>query len=129
MSARTSVYKVEVMVIDHDEIGEGGVISAIENARYPNRCIAPRVMGVETRAVDWHDRHPLNLTGQSEGAYRELFSIPPTSRWVRIERTSPSGKSLFVCTVCGRMSVAPDKTCHTLEDPEESWNCSQKEPR
>lgn len=32
-------------------------------------------------------------------------------RWVALKKTSPSGKSLFVCTVCGRTSIAPDKRC------------------
>jgi hypothetical protein len=44
--------------------------------------------------------------------------------WVRINRTSPSGKTLFVCTSCGRVSPTPDKTCRTMEDPAESWSCS-----
>jgi hypothetical protein len=33
------------------------------------------------------------------------------SRWAPLQETSPSGKSLFRCTVCQRTSVAPDKTC------------------
>lgn len=46
------------------------------------------------------------------------------SRWVTLEKTSPSGKTMFVCTVCGRMSVTPDKSCRTMADPEETWKCS-----
>lgn len=33
------------------------------------------------------------------------------SRWVVCAHTSPSGKTLFSCAVCGRESVAPDKAC------------------
>jgi len=33
------------------------------------------------------------------------------SRWRRIYRTTASGKQQFVCLVCGRVSIAPDKEC------------------
>ena len=69
-----NVYRVEVMVIDHDEVGPEGVKAAIENARYPNRCIHPEVMGIETRQVDWHEQHPLNLNTQMKDAFRKLFA-------------------------------------------------------
>lgn len=46
------------------------------------------------------------------------------TRWVRLVATSPSGKTLYVCTVCGRLSSTPDKACKTIEDPEEKWQCS-----
>lgn len=49
-------------------------------------------------------------------------------RWVTLRRTSNSGKTLFVCTVCGRVSPIPDKDCRTFEDPGESWGCSMEEP-
>lgn len=32
-------------------------------------------------------------------------------KWIVLERFTRSGKRLFVCTVCGRLSVAPDKRC------------------
>jgi len=74
-SEKVNVYKVEVMVIDHDGIGPGEVQAVIENTRYPNRCIAPEVMSIETREVDWHEQHPLNLRGRTKDAYRELFAL------------------------------------------------------
>lgn len=33
------------------------------------------------------------------------------SRWILLHKTSPSGKSLFVCRMCGRITPAPSKTC------------------
>lgn len=33
------------------------------------------------------------------------------SRWVPLYATSNSGKTLFVCVMCGRVSPLPDKTC------------------
>jgi hypothetical protein len=74
MSERVNVYRVEVMVIDHDGIGPGEVQAVMESTRYPNRCISPEVMGVETREVDWTDDHPLNMRGRTKDAYRELFA-------------------------------------------------------
>ncbi len=35
------------------------------------------------------------------------------SRWVELYATSPSGKTLFVCRFCGRISPCPDKDCAT----------------
>jgi len=47
------------------------------------------------------------------------------SRWTTLEETSPSGKRLFRCSVCERVSTAPDKTCRTVGDPEETKKCSR----
>lgn len=33
------------------------------------------------------------------------------SRWVSLVTTSPSGKALFVCRMCGRTSPMPDRDC------------------
>lgn len=51
--------------------------------------------------------------------------IEDKSRWIRLKRTSNSGKTMWVCSICGRNSVTPDKTCKTFEDPDESWECSK----
>ncbi len=47
-------------------------------------------------------------------------------RWAVLRRTSNSGKTLFVCKCCGRVSPLPDKTCKTIGDPDsgETWGCS-----
>jgi len=69
------IYKIEVMVIDFDQIGEEDIKRAIENARYPNRCISPQVKKIEVRDIgEWHDEHPMNKTCQSEAEYQRLFS-------------------------------------------------------
>lgn len=47
------------------------------------------------------------------------------ARWTILDETSPSGKTLFVCKVCGRVSVTPDKNCRTISDPRESLGCSE----
>ena len=71
----TRVCKLEVYVIDHDDVGDG-IGDVIENARYPNRCINPHVLAVEWRDIgEWTDDHPLNQRG-SGAAFRALFAAP-----------------------------------------------------
>lgn len=33
------------------------------------------------------------------------------SRWLELYTTSPSGKTLFVCRMCGKISPAPTREC------------------
>jgi hypothetical protein len=66
------VHLVEVLVVDHDDLGEEGVRSAIENTRYPNRCIMPQVLDICTETTVWSDDHELNQKGWKEAA-RALF--------------------------------------------------------
>lgn len=68
------VMKLVVTVIDFDGIGADGVKDAIENARYPNRCISPEVRSVEVRDIgEWSDDNPLNHRDKSEAEYIRLF--------------------------------------------------------
>jgi len=69
------VYRIEVLVIDLDNVGEEGVKSVIENASYPNHCISPKVKHVETREVEWSDDHPLNMRDTADAAYKALFEV------------------------------------------------------
>lgn len=67
-------YKVEVLVIDFDRIGESGIKNAIENTKYPNWCISPQVKKIEVRDIgEWNDEHPFNKAGKSEDEYHRLF--------------------------------------------------------
>lgn len=57
----TNVYKIELCVIDHDDIGAESIRGVLENTRYPNRCIAPLVLTIEEKDIgEWYDEHPLN---------------------------------------------------------------------
>jgi hypothetical protein len=38
------------------------------------------------------------------------------SRWAPLTLSSPSGKQMFVCLVCGSQTPAPSKDCTPLED-------------
>jgi len=63
-----------VTVLDFDGLGADGVKDAIENARYPNRCISPHVLSVAVREIgEWSDGHPLNQRATMDEEYRRLF--------------------------------------------------------
>jgi len=68
-------YKIEIMVVDLDEIGEEKIKSLIEHTRYTGRCMRPEVMKIETRDIgEWHDDHPLNLKNATKAEYERLFA-------------------------------------------------------
>lgn len=68
------VYKVELMILDYDNLGEKNIIEVIENTHYPNNCITPIVHGVGSREIEWDDDHPLNNAETHEKTFRDLFS-------------------------------------------------------
>ena len=77
------VYRLTVLVVDHDDIGAQEVKDVLENARYPNRCMSPEVLEIETREVEWTDEHPLNYRASRDAAARELFAADPASGGLR----------------------------------------------
>lgn len=67
-------YKIELLVIDFDNLGKDLLIQLIENASYPNDCVTPQVKSVVERDIgEWHDDHPLNKRITANAAYKELF--------------------------------------------------------
>jgi hypothetical protein len=70
---KTQVYKLEVLVIDHDGLGPTEIAEVLENANYPNDCVSPKVMSIQSREVDWSDEHPLNKRTTIVTTYKELF--------------------------------------------------------
>ena len=71
-----NVYKVELMILNFDDLNEQDVTAVIENQKFPNRCIDPIVMRIESRDIgDWHDEHVLNDLSEQESAFNKLFSI------------------------------------------------------
>lgn len=69
----TKVYRVEVLVVDHDGLGADGIKEVLENQRYPNWCISPYVMSAESRDVEWSDEHPLNQRTTMRDFFLGLF--------------------------------------------------------
>lgn len=59
--------------MDHDDVGDRGVVEVLENQKFPNWCISPKVMKIDTRQVRWTDAHPLNRRDTQEAEYLRLF--------------------------------------------------------
>lgn len=74
---KTQVHKLTVMIVDHDHCGAVEVQDVLENARYPNRCIDPAVLKMETVEVLWTDDHPLNHHATQKAEFERLFVTPP----------------------------------------------------
>ncbi len=68
------VHRIEVMVVDHDGLGANEVRTVIESTNYPNDCIRPKIVDVQTREVEWTDDHPLNQRRGWLAAFRALFA-------------------------------------------------------
>ena len=69
-------YKVVLLIVDHDGIGDD-IKSTIENHRYPNHCLDPRVMSIESAEIgEWHDGHPLNFKSSQAEEFKRLFPEP-----------------------------------------------------
>ena len=68
------VTKVELMIVDFDNVGEDEIKDVLESARYPNRCISPEVMKMTTVDIgEWSDEHPLNSVDDQQVEYERLF--------------------------------------------------------
>lgn len=80
----TKVHRVVLLVLDDDDLGAGGITEVIEGARYPNRCISPSVMEIDTAEVEWDDDHPLNKSDTQREEFNRMFS--PMSRLLRDRR-------------------------------------------
>ncbi len=67
-------YKVTLLINDHDEVGDE-IKNIIENQHYPNYCIAPYVMDVQSADIgEWSDDHPLNKFSTMKDEFKKLFN-------------------------------------------------------
>lgn len=73
---KTKIYKVELLIIDHENWGEKEIKNVLENTRYPARRISPEVMAIENREVEWTDRNLLNFNDTREAEFKRLFTNP-----------------------------------------------------
>ncbi len=71
--AKIQVHRIVLLVVDHDGLGSEEASEILENNRYPNHCMYPRVIGVETAEVEWSDEHPLNRSGDITQAIVDTF--------------------------------------------------------
>jgi len=69
-----NVHKITLYVVDFDKLGADSVRDAIENAHYPNRCVSPSVLDVQTKDIgEWSDDNPLNRTDTCTAEIVRLF--------------------------------------------------------
>lgn len=69
------VYKIEICIIDFDQLGEKEIRDVIKHTRYPNRCITPKIISVEERDIgEWDDDHLLNQKDKFKAEYERLFN-------------------------------------------------------
>lgn len=70
-------YKLEILIIDFDEIGQDSIIEELENVRYANDCISPQIKSIVEKDIgDWSDDHPLNKRQTCNEEYERLFAPP-----------------------------------------------------
>lgn len=70
------VYKLEVIVIDHDDVGDE-MKDILENQKYPNWCLSPHVIKMESIDIgEWDDDHPLNNKRLFSSYIRNIFPNP-----------------------------------------------------
>lgn len=68
------VYKVELMILDFDEIGPEQIKEVIEYQKFPNRCISPDVIRIDDREIgEWDDDCDLNKSNKCIEAFNKLF--------------------------------------------------------
>ena len=101
-------YKLEILVIDHEQHGPEEIKLCIENEKY----MSPSVMNIEEVDIgEWSDNHPLNKHSTAENEYRRLFnvkmdkSIPCESEGCTLlaEYFNPMGNKL--CSDCIQSAV------------------------
>lgn len=67
-------YKVEILIIDMDELGTEEIKNQMENVKYPNYCLSPHIMDIKEADIgEWSDNHPLNKNTTWKEEYKKLF--------------------------------------------------------
>ena len=130
------VHKVVLIIVDFDKLGADGVRDEINNMNYPNDCMSPVIMSIETKDIgEWAEDHPINKDIKSEAS--KLF--PPTPpgletvpegtteaigkafeslvRWIDDGSLYPSGKDSEAYAAC--QSIL---TRHRAPQCQHKWN-------
>jgi hypothetical protein len=72
-------YKVELLIIDFDELGKEQIVEELVNANFPNDCITINVKNIVEKDIgEWHDDHPLNIRIYADAEYQKIFGIIKT---------------------------------------------------
>lgn len=64
------VYKVELMIVDHEDCGEDEVITLLESVKY----LYPLVVDIDSVPIEWDDEHPLNHRDTWRQEFNQMFS-------------------------------------------------------
>ncbi len=68
-------YKLEILVIDFEGLGEAGIRQELENARFANDCLSLQLKSIAGKDIgECSDEHPLNKLESCESEYRKLFT-------------------------------------------------------
>ena len=63
-------YRFELLVLDHENLGEGETTFLLENVKY----LYPTIMSIQSKDMgEWDDDHPLNHRDTMKQTYDELF--------------------------------------------------------
>lgn len=66
-------HKLTLLIVDHDDVEEE-IPNILENEKYPNYCISPHVMSMETVDIgEWSDDHPFNKLDQMKNHFDQIF--------------------------------------------------------
>lgn len=69
------VHKLEVFIIDFDNLGIDEIVTVIDNTRFANDSIAPRVLTTKTVDIgEWDDDNPLNRKATQKQEIDRLFA-------------------------------------------------------
>lgn len=69
-----NAYKVELLIIDFENIGEHAIRGILYNAKFPNDCIRPEIMKIISKDIgEWTDNHPLNSYVTMDDEYNKIF--------------------------------------------------------
>lgn len=92
-----NIYKLEVYIYDFDEVGEKDIKNYLENTKYPNHCMHPKVASMEKRTVfDWDEGHELNKLKTQEQALKNLFSKEQEQIPIKNRRVITISKSIII---------------------------------
>lgn len=102
------VHYLHVIVIDHDHLGVDEVERVLEDANYPNDCIAPSVIKSQSAEIgEWGDDNPLNHSDTQAAEIARLFpsklnpiNTAPAGAYVLLFGDSGYGSTPLRCEVC-----------------------------
>lgn len=69
------VCKIEIMVLDYQNVGEQYIKEKIEQVVFTGRLFSMQVRNIESRDIgEWSDDNPLNFSDTCDAEFRRIFS-------------------------------------------------------